>query len=126
MNVSKIQHLITTVGLKATVSACTPCHCRVIADNKCALQQFTRATVITRHERSHPDQQAVQLQHSHQALGFDPLFFALHLSGCCADLGPSHLDPVEDAGTGASYDHSAAYSGRCRPTLAASPPCIGG
>ena len=37
-----------------------------------------------------------------------------------ADLVPSHLDPVEDAGTAASFDQSAADSGSCRPALAAS------
>ena len=37
------------------------------------------------------------------------------------DLGPSHLDPVEEeAGTAASFDRTAAVSGSCRPTLAAS------
>ena len=39
----------------------------------------------------------------------------------CADLGPSHLDPVEEAGPAVSFSNSAADSGRCRPALAASP-----
>ena len=33
-----------------------------------------------------------------------------------ADLGPSHMDPDEEAGTAASFDQTAAVSGSCRPT----------
>ena len=58
-------------------------------------------------------------------IGSNPRSLPCILPGC-AHNAQTHLDPVPDASTAACFDQTAAVSGNCRPSRAASPPNIGG